>query len=65
MRHICVFSPPVCLDFPDGLDVASTAYEKNYFHPALMEPRDLPSFNTAKICPPNKPKSDAKRRKKT
>jgi len=31
----------------------------------LMEPHDLPAFNTAKICPPNKPKSGAKRRKKT
>jgi len=49
LRHICVFSPPVCLDFPDGLNVASTAYGKNYFHQALMEPHDLPSFNAVKI----------------
>jgi hypothetical protein len=49
LRHISVFSPPVCLDVPDGLNVASTAYGKNYFHPALMEPRDLPSFNAVKI----------------
>jgi len=49
LRHICVVSPPVCLDVPDGPNVASTAYGKNYFHPALMEPRDLPFFNAVKI----------------
>jgi hypothetical protein len=39
--------------------------EKVCFHPDLMELHDLPSFNTAKIRPPKKPKSGAKRRKKT
>jgi hypothetical protein len=38
--------------------------EKLYFLPDLLEPRDLPSFNTAKIRPSNKPKSGAKRQKK-
>jgi hypothetical protein len=39
--------------------------EKLCVHPDLMEPSDLPPFNTAKIRPPNKPKSGAKRQKKT
>ena len=64
MRYICVFSPPVCLDFPDELNATLTAYGKNYFHPALMEPRDLPSFNAVKICLRNKPKSSSNRQKK-
>jgi hypothetical protein len=54
----------VCLEVPEGLNVASKAYGKNYFHPALMEPRDLSSFNTAKIRPQNKPKSSSNRQKK-
>jgi hypothetical protein len=39
--------------------------EKLYFLQDLMETSDLPSFNTAKICPSNKLISDAKRQKKT
>jgi len=39
--------------------------EKLCFHPALLELHDLPSFNAAKSCPPKKPKSGAKRRKKS
>jgi hypothetical protein len=59
-----VFSPLACLEVPNGLSAASTCYGKIYFHPNLLEPHDSPSFNTAKIRPQNKPKSNAKRQKK-
>jgi hypothetical protein len=57
----------MCLDFPEGLNVASKAYGKSYFHQALMEPRGLPSFRAVKITrqtSPNQAPID-KRRKKT
>jgi hypothetical protein len=39
--------------------------EKLHFHLDLTEAHDLPSFSTTKIHPSNKPKSNAKRQKKT
>ena len=62
-----VSSPVAWREAPNGLGAASTAYGKNYFHPALMEPRDLPSFNAVKITrqtSPNQARKD-KRRLKT
>jgi hypothetical protein len=38
--------------------------EKIYFPSDRLGLPDLPSFNTAKIRPQNKPKSNAKRQKK-
>jgi hypothetical protein len=54
----------VRFDFPEGLSLASTAFGKDYFNPALMEPHDLPSFSAVKICLRNKPKSSSNRQKK-
>jgi hypothetical protein len=64
LRHICVFSPPVCLEVPDGLNVASTAYGKVLLPSSFDGTRDLPSFNAVKICLRNKPKSSSDRQKK-
>jgi hypothetical protein len=63
--EVCIcFGPSTCLDVQNGLGAASTCMGKLYFLPDLLELRDLPSSNTTKICPRNKPISDANRQKK-
>jgi hypothetical protein len=64
---VCVFSHPVCLDFPEGSECGLNGLWKNDFHQALMEPRDLPSFNAVKIARKTSPNQGpiGKRRIKT
>jgi hypothetical protein len=49
---------------PEGLDAASTVHGKTLLSFRIVGTNELPSFNTAKSCSPNKPKSDANRQKK-
>ena len=64
MRCASVFGPLACLEVPSGLSAASTYYGKTLLPSGFVGTRDLPSSNTAKICPRNKPTSNAKRQKK-
>jgi len=63
-RCASVFGPLACLDVPSGLGAASTVYGKTLLPSGFVGTDDLPSFNTAKICPSNKPISNANRQKK-
>jgi hypothetical protein len=63
LMRVSVFSHVACRDAPNGLDAASTAYEKLLSF-RFVGTHELPSFNTAKSCSPNKPKSNANRQKK-
>jgi hypothetical protein len=62
--RVSVFSPVAYRDAPNGLGAASTVYGKTLLSPGSVETHELPSFNTAKSCSPNKPKSNANRQKK-
>jgi hypothetical protein len=61
--RVSVFSPVACRDAPNGLDAASTAYEKLLSF-RFVGTHELPSFNTAKIRLSNKSISSLNRQKK-
>ena len=64
--RVSVFSPVACRDAPNGLDAASTAYEKLLSF-RFVGTHELPSFNTPRVAhqtSPNRTPID-KRRIKT
>jgi hypothetical protein len=59
-----VFSHVAWRDASKGLDAASNGYGKTLLSFRFVGIHELPSFNAAKSCSPNKPKSDADRQKR-
>ena len=57
---ISVFSRLVCLRVLSGPSAAFMVIGKTRFNLDLTEPQDLPAFSRAQLWPSNKPKSDAR-----
>jgi hypothetical protein len=64
LRCASVFSPVAWREASKGLDAASTAYEKSASFRICWNPL-ICDLSTDEIGPPNKPKSNSKRQKKT